>query len=155
MDLRRWWNRVAGVLPRALMHIMMRQLPHQEYDGVQLIVAPEWIVSRAEEFFHRTIQALEIAALGAPHAYAELQKDILHIVLWRQPVESPYHRFLVAALVSPKIALESDLLFYAAWLLRTSGLSRSKDQAQVRVEEFLGSLKPAERSRIVELLINV
>ena len=152
MDLRRWWNRVAGIPARVLLQITTRQLPRKEYAGIQLIVAPEWIISRAEQFFDHTIQALERAASGAPHAYTELQKDLLYIILWRQPVESPYHRFLVAALVPPKVALESDTLSYAAWLLHTSGLSHNEGQAQIRVEELLASLEPTERSRIVEWL---
>ncbi len=155
MIFKRWWNRVAGTPARYLMRIMSRREPQQEYDGIRLIVADFWLAPSAKRFFDRTREALVRAASGAPRAYTEFRKDVQQLLLWSQSEVSPYHRFQLAAVVPPRIALEADTLCYAAWLLHTSGLLHGQDEAQVRSEELLQSLETADRTRVAEWLADV
>lgn len=155
MALRRWWNQVIGIPARWLMRVLSRRNPWQEYDGLRLVVVDAWLAPRAEEFFDRTRQALARANSGAPQAYSRFHKDVRQVILWRQKVPSPYHKYQLAALVAPIIALEADTACYAAWLLHTSGLFYGQKEAQRRSERFLQSLEPAERTRVAEWLNNM
>jgi hypothetical protein len=140
MDFRGWLNRLGGIPARVLMRIMARRQPQQEYDRIRLVVTDDRLAPSAERFFSRTREALARAAAGAPQAYAKFRNDIRQILLWGQTEEPPYHRFQLAVVVPPRIALEGETLLYAAWLLHTSGLSQSQAEAQRRSGEFLASL---------------
>jgi hypothetical protein len=152
MRLRRSWNRLVGTPARLLMDILRRRVPHQEYDGIRLIVADDWLEPSAQRFFDRTREALARAASGAPRAYMELREDIRQVALWGQDEAPPYQRFQFAAVVPPSVALEADVPYYSAWLLYTSGYPHGKDEAHERAEEFLDSIEPELRRRIAEWL---
>jgi len=152
MDFKRLLNRTGGIPARVLMRVMARRYPQQEYDGLRLVVADDRLASSAERFFSRTKEALATAAARAPQAYAKFRKDIHQVLLWGKTQESPYHKFQLAALVPPQIALEADTLCYATWLLYTSGLSENKVEAQARSGEFLASLEHDEGTRVAAWL---
>jgi hypothetical protein len=152
MGVRRWWNQLTGVPARLLMRIMARQYPQEEYNGIRLIVADDWLVPSAEQFFSRTREALATAANRAPQAYAKLRKDVQQVILWDQTEAPPYHKFQLAAVVRPRVALEAETLCYAAWLLHTSGLFQNQTEAQARSGEFLASLDSDYRACVAAWL---
>jgi hypothetical protein len=155
MGFRRWWSRLAGTPARVLMRIVSRRVPHQEYDGIRLVVADFWLEPSAERFFDRTREALARAASGAPRAYSELRKDIQQVAFWGQTEAPPYQRFQLAAVVPQRVALEADTACYAAWLLYTSAYLHGEDEAHARSEEFLRSLEPDERTHVTEWLASI
>jgi hypothetical protein len=152
MNFRRWLNRLGGIPARLLMRIMARRYPQQEYDRIRLVVTDDWLVPSAERFFSRTREALAKAAARSPQAYAKFRKDIHQVLLWGQTEESPYHKFQLAAVVPPRIALEAETLCYAAWLLHTSGLIQNQAEAQARSGEFLASLDSDDGARVAAWL---
>lgn len=148
MDFKDWGNWLAGLPARALMTLMLRWVPHQEQDGIKVIVAHRWLKSSAPRVFARTSEALTIAAADAPAAYAAFRRDVQQIVVTLQPVAPPYQRFQMAVVVPAPIALEAGLPEYVAWLLQTSAFMHGPDEAQRRTAEFLASLGPDERTRV-------
>jgi hypothetical protein len=83
----------------------------------------------------------------------KFRKDIQQILLWGETEEAPYHRFQLAAVVAPSIALQADTASYAAWLLYASGLPHGREEARIRSEELLGSFEPDQGRRIREWLV--
>lgn len=152
MNFRRWLNRVSGVLARLLMRIMARRHPQQEYDHIRLIVTDDRLAPSAERFFSRTREALARAEAGAPQAYTKLRHDIHQVLLWGKTEASPYQKFQLAAVVPPRIALEADILYYAVWLLYTSGLFQNQAEALARSREFLAFLDPDDGARVAAWL---
>lgn len=148
MAFSRWWSRLAGAPARGLMAILSRRVPHQEYDGIRLVVADSWLDPRAERFFARTEEALAAAASGAPRAYAALRQDVEQIVLTLQTNAPPYQRFQLAAVAPVRVALEADIQQYAVWLLHTSAYMHGEQDARARSEEFLESLEPEQRADV-------
>jgi hypothetical protein len=153
MGLRLWWTRVSGLPARWLMRFLSRREPHRDYDGIRVMVGDHWLAPSGEVFFERTRTALAAAAAGAPRAYVKFRKDIQQILLWGETEEAPYHRFQLAAVVAPSIALQADTASYAAWLLYASGLPHGREEARTRSEELLGSFEPDQRRRIREWLV--
>jgi hypothetical protein len=137
------------------MRAIVRRCPQREHDGIRLIVADEWMVPEAEQFFSRTIEALASAKSGAPQGYAAFRKDVRQVILWRQPGAPPYQRFQQAAVAPRTIALEADTNCYAAWLLHTSGRLHSQAEAHARTEEYLATFEPDERDRIANWLTGI
>jgi len=152
VDFKRLLNRIGGIPARVLMRVMARRYPQQEYDGLRLVVPNDRLAPSAERFFSRTKEALTTLPAWAPQAYAKFRKDIHQVLLWDKTQEAPYHKFLLAAVVPPQIALEADTLCYATWLLYTSGLSVNKVEAQARSGEFLASLEHDEGTRVAAWL---
>jgi hypothetical protein len=152
MDFKRLLNRIGGIPARVLMRVMARQYPQKEYGGLRLVVPDDRLAPSAERFFSWTKEALATAAARAPQAYAKFRKDIHQVLLWDKAQEAPYHKFLLAAVVPPQMALEADTLCYATWLLYVSGLSVNKVEAQARSEEFLASLEHDEGTRVAAWL---
>jgi hypothetical protein len=153
MGLRLWWTRVSGLPARWLMRFLSRREPHRDYDGIRVMVGDHWLAPSGEVFFERTRTALAAAAAGAPRAYVKFRKDIQQILLWGETEEAPYHRFQLAAVVAPSIALQADTASYAAWLLYASGLPHGREEARIRSEELLGSFEPDQGRRIREWLV--
>jgi hypothetical protein len=143
----RWWARIVGAAPRALARRLSPH-PRSSHDGIDLVTTEPRTAAHADAFFARTAEALAAAAARAPGSYAQLRKDMKSVILWAQPAPSPYHRFQLAALVPPDIALEADTESYAAWLLYTSGLGRGRESALDRAEEFIRALPPDERNHV-------
>jgi hypothetical protein len=117
-----------------------------------MIVLDGSLATKSALFFAGTCRALDIASERAPNACAALSRDIQQIVLRKRPAAPSYHKFQLAAVVTPEIALEADVTWYAAWLLYTSGISRGVSHADRRVDELLETLDPTERKRISEWL---
>jgi hypothetical protein len=152
---RRWWNRFIGLPARLLMRVASRGQPQDEYHDIRFIVTDRFLLPNAERFFERTRMALDTAESRAPQAYEALRKDVQQVFLWGQTDAMPYNRFQLAAVVSPRVALEADTMRYAAWLLYTSGLLYGRDEAQARSEELLASLEPDGRGSIAAWLRQV
>jgi hypothetical protein len=150
--LRRLWTRVIAFPTRLLMSIMSRGQPRDEYLGIRFMVADRWLLPEANRFFQRTRTALQAAELRAPHAYAELCKDVKQVLLWNQTTTRPYNRFQLAAVVSSDIALRADMMCFTAWLLYTSGLLHGQNEAQLRSGELLASLEPDQRGAVAAWL---
>jgi hypothetical protein len=148
-------NRILGIPGRFLMRIAARQYPQRQHDGVRLVVADSWLVASAERFFERTTDALTLASISAPEAYANFRRDVEQVFLWGERNALPYNRFQLAAVVPPSIALEAGAACYAAWLLHISGLLVSEAEAKARSDALLWSLGPEERNRVAGWLANV
>ena len=147
-DFTYWRNQLASLPGRALMTFALRWVPHQEHDGIMLIVAHRWLKAGAPRIFDRTSEALTIAAADAPTAYAAFQRDVRQIVVTLQPVATPFQRFQMAVVAPAPIALQSSLPEYITWLLHTSAFMHGPDEAHRRTAEFLASLGPDERIRV-------
>jgi hypothetical protein len=117
-----------------------------------MIVLDGSLATKSDLFFAGTCRALDIASERAPNAYAALSRDVQQIVLRKRSATPSYHRFQLAAVVTPEIALEADVTWYAAWLLYTSGISRGVSYADRCVDELMETLDPTERKRAHEWL---
>jgi hypothetical protein len=148
VTVERWWCEIAGLPARVLMAALSRRVPHQEHDGIRLVVADRRLEPDAGRFFARTRDALEAVAVAAPRAYAALRFDVWQIVLSLDDDAPRYQRFQLAAVVPPRIALQPVTARYAAWLLHTSAYFRGEDEAAARAQEFLRTLEPDRRARV-------
>ena len=155
MRLSRWWDRVAGVPARALMRLTSSELPHRSHDGFQLVVGDIEDAPRSERFFSRTVAALDFVASMALGVHEDLRQDLHQIVLWREGSARPYQKYLLAAVVPPRIAFESTAEEYAAWLVDTSATALVEQAARARVAKFLACLDVTDASRIAEWLARV
>jgi hypothetical protein len=152
---RRWWTRAISLPARLLMRVASQGQPQEEYQDIRFMVSDREVMPRAEQFFEQTRVALQVAEQRAPHAYAELRKDLHQVLLWGQTKAMGYNRFQLAAVVSPKVALESNSACYAAWLLYTSGLLHGQDEAEERSGELMRSLRSDERDLVAGWLTRV
>lgn len=148
----RSWSRIAGIPARSLARRLAARFSHDSYDGIALLLGDATLEKDATRYFEFTREALAAAAARAPKSYAALRKDVRSIVMWAGPPRPPYHPLQLAAIVPADVALGSDVLCYAAWLLYASGLSRSEQHALARAQELLDALEPDQRRRVGESL---
>lgn len=144
----RLWAVIGGAPARALARRLASNLPRDVHDGIEMVARGARPERDAAEFLARTRGALELAASLAPRGYAELRKDVRSIVLWPGSPPSRYHRFQLAVLVPDEVALGSDEVSYAAWLLYASGLAQGDEGGRARARELLASLDVEERERV-------
>ena len=141
----RWWSRVSSAPMRALARRLSRRLPHDSYDGIELVLSGPAFAQQAQAFLDGTREALRFASARAPCSYARFREDIKTIFLVEEDHPSlPYHRFQLAVLVPRSVAL-ADVSVYSTWLLYASGLSRSRDEARDRTSELLDTLDANQR----------
>ena len=152
--IRSWWARFAGAPAREFMRLFSTRLPHAWHSGIRLIVLDRSLATKSDLFFAQTSKALDIASERAPNAYAALGRSVRQIILRERsrPKTPSYHRFQLAAVVTPEIALEVEVGLYTAWLLYASGLSRGVVAAERAADEYFESLDPADRRRGSEWL---
>jgi hypothetical protein len=135
------------------MRFLSSGLPRERYGRIEMVVLDQTLAPSADRFFERTTSALDAAASRAPGAFGHLLRDVRQVVLSAASVPSPYHRFQLALLVSPRVAFEADLHCYTAWLLFVSGFSISESVARERVLEFEQTLEQSERTRVRSWLV--
>jgi hypothetical protein len=147
----RWWSRIAGAPMRALARRLSRRLPHDSYDGVDMVLSDTKLGDCAEPFFANTREALRYASRHAPRSYARFRRDVRAVVLMDNGPAEAYQRFQLAVLVPQSVAL-ADVQAYAAWLLHASGLSEGAREARARASELLGTLDPQQREDVISRL---
>jgi hypothetical protein len=76
-------------------------------------------------------------------------------LLWGGRGTLLYQRFQQAAVVPRTVALETDTLLYAPWLVYTSGTSHRQVHTRERSAEFLESPDPDDRARVADWLAGI
>lgn len=147
----RWWSRIVGAPMRALARRLSRRLPHDSYDGLDLVLSDPSLADQVQPFFANTREALRCASVRAPRGYARFRKDVRTVVLVDDRPAVVYHPFQLAVLVSRSV-VRAEVPVYATWLLHASGLSRSTHEARDRASELLRTLDADQREDLITRL---